>query len=244
MSQYNRSIKRGLAGIKGLNFAYRLNTWGPKTGPAMLPANAFPGSYVPTLQGLRSPFTWIEGVFGVEAAADMILDAENSLNSAMDPLNGAQTTVQNILSQAQKYDNVTDASIQAKAQAVEAEAAGLVSTYQNLQMTAQAIINQITAAKADPNVTKDTANAIKNQIGPFSDQVSSFMKAVSTLQGHMNDLVKGAASGPSLGQSLESAAVSSVSTLTWILGGGALVYFLAPTFLPRMVSGIRKSVRG
>lgn len=244
MSKYNREIKRGLAGIHGLSFAYRLNTWGPKTGPSMLPANAFEGSYVPTPQGLSSPLTWLEGVFGMESVANMLADCQSALDDALDPLTGAQTTVQNVLSQAQSYESVTSAAIQAKAQAVQAEAAGLVNTYQNLQTAAQAITDHLTAAKADPSTTKDTATAIKGQISAFRDQVSAFSKSVSALQDHLNDLVKSAASGPSLGQSLESAAVGSVSTLTWILGGGALVYFLAPTFLPRMVSGIRKSVRG
>lgn len=243
MSQYNRQIKRGLAGIEGLNFAYRLNTWGPKTGPAMLPANAFPGSYVPTPQGLSSPFTWFQGILGIESAADIVTDASNEMSDALGPLTGAQTTVQTILTQAQKYDSVTNAAVQAKAQAVEAQAAGLVGTYGNLQIAAQAILNQIQAAKDNPNVTKDQALLIKNQIPPFSDQVSAFTKSVSQLASNLNDLIKLANSGPGFGQSLESAAVKSVSTLTWILGGGALVYFLAPTFLPRMASGIRRSIK-
>jgi gas vesicle protein len=240
MSQYNRSIKRGLAGIRGLNFAYRLNTWGPKNGPAMLPANAFRSSYVPTPQGLSSPLTWIEGVFGIESPQDMLTDAQNSLDGAIAPLNGAQTVVQNILSQAQAYDSVTDSRVQAKAQAVEAEAAGLVNIYQNLQSAAQAIINQITGAKGDPNTTKATAQSIKDQIPALKSQVSDFSDAVSTLQDHMAALVKYAQAGPGLGQTLESAAVGSISTLTWILGGGALIYFLAPTFLPRLIRGFSK----
>jgi hypothetical protein len=240
MSRYNRSIKRGLAGIKGLSFAYRLNTWGPKNGPAMIPANTFAGSYVPTPQGLSSPLTWIEGILGVESPANILTDASNSMSDALNPLTGTQTTVQNILSQAQQYDNVTDSTIQAKAQAVEAQAAGLVNTYQNLQTAAQAIINQITTAQADSNVTKDTATAIKNQVGPFSDQVSAFTKAVSQLQSNLNDLVKSAQSGPGVVQTLETAAVGSISTLTWIIGGGALIYFLAPTFLPKLVRGFTK----
>lgn len=241
MSQYNRQIKRGLAGIEGLNFAYRLNTWGPKTGPAMIPANAFRGGYMPPAQGLSSPLTWMQGVLGIESPQDMVKDAQDDLSSALDPLTGAQVTVQTILTQAQKYDNVTDATIQAKAQAVEANASGLVGTYGNLQSAAQAIINQIQAAIGNPNTTKDDAQNIKDQVPPFAANVKTFMKAVDTLQSSLNDLIKAAASGPGAVQVLENAAVSSLSTLTWILGGGALVYFLAPTFLPRMISGIRKS---
>lgn len=241
MSEYNRDLKRGLAGIKGLNFSYRLNTWGPKTGPAMIPANAFPGGYVPTPQGLSSPLTWFQGVLGIESPEDMLADASSNLSEALNPLTGAQTVIQNILTKAQKYDNVTDATIQAKAQAVEAEAAGLVGTYGNLQVAAQGIINQIQAQKGSPTLTKEIAQSILDQVEPFSDQVAAFSKAVKQLSSNLNDLVKSAVSGPGIGQSLESAAISSVSTLTWILGGGALVYFLAPTFLPRMISGIRKS---
>ncbi len=244
MSQYNRVFQRGLAGIKGLEFAYRLNTWGPKTGPAMLPANTFSSAYVPNRSGLSGPFSWIEGLVGMEAPQDILTDAQNALDSAVDPLMGAQVTVQTILSKAQAYDSVAEASVQAKAQAVEAEAAGLINTYMNLQSTAQGITNQIQGAKGDPNLSKEAAQHIKDQVSPLDSQISSFSKAVSNLQSHMTDLVKYAQSGPGLGQSLESAAVKSVSTLTWILGGGALIYFLGPTFLPRMAAGIRKTVKG
>lgn len=240
MSQYNRSLKRGLAGIQGLNFAYRLNTWGPKDGPAMLPANTFARGYAPAPQGLASPFTWLQGVFGVESVPNMLNDGLNQLSDALDPLTGAQTTVQNILSKAQAYDSVTGAAVQSKAQAIEAEAVGLVSTYQGLQSAAQAISNQLIAAKGDPSTTKETVNAIRSQIPPLGSQIMAFQKAVSILQDHLNDLIKSAASGPGLGQTLESVAAHSVSTLTWIVGGGALVYFLAPTFVPRMIRGFRK----
>lgn len=244
MSQYSRSLQRGLAGVKGLSFAYRLNTWGPKVGPAMLPANAFRGGYMPTpqnsvsgIRGISSPLTWVESVFGVESVTNILNDAQSDLDSATNALYPLYTTVQNILSQAQAYDSSTVSAIQAKAQAVEAEAVGLVSTYGNLQTQAQAISNALFPMKGDASVSEDQANAIKGQASALSDAADNFSSAVSQLQKDMNALASAAQSGPSVAQSLESTVSGSVSTLTYILGGGVVLYFLAPRMLTSVLRG-------
>ncbi len=237
MSQYNRQLKRGLAGIQGLNFAYRLNTWGPKNGPAMLPANDFSKGYIPA--GLASPLTWLEGVLGVEAPADILTDATSILASVNASLSSAATTILGLLNQAQGYDSVTGADVQAKAQACEAEAAGLRANLGTLQTASQNLATQIstlagTTDKAQAQAAKDAANTL-------SDQVAVFLKGVDQLSSDVAALVKYAQTGPGAIQTLENAAVNSVSTLTWLVGGGLLVYFLAPTFIPRLVGGLRKS---
>jgi hypothetical protein len=237
MSRYNRQVERGLSGIKGLNFAYRLNSWGPKTGPAMLPANTFSGAYVPT--GLASPLTWIEGVFGVEAPADIVVDASNNLAQANTSLNNDATTIQTLLNQASGYSSVTGADVQAKAQASMAEAAGLQSNLATLQTAAQNLATQVSTLTGTTD--KVAAQALKDAVASLVTQVSTFESGINQLGKDVSALVSYAQNGPGAVQTLENAAVSSVSTLTWLVGGGLLVYFLAPTFLPRMMGGIRKA---
>jgi len=229
----------GLHGLRGLSFAYRLNQWGSKQGPAMIPANAFSSGYAP--RGLSSPITWVEGLLGIESPANMVTDAANSLNSAISPLTGAQTTIQSALGQAQGYDGATDPTVQSKAQGCESEATGLLNAYSTLQSSIQGTLNAIQTASQDPNVTKDTATALQGQVSTLSAQISTFMKGVSQLQSDVAALVKYATAGPGVVQTLETAATSSISTLTWLVGGGLMVYFLAPTFIPRLAGGIRKS---
>lgn len=233
----------GLHGIKGLSFAYRLQQWGSKMGPAMVPANDFSKGYAAPVQaGLASPITWIEGVFGVEAPGDMVNDAATSMTSAIAPLNGVQTQIQTLLGQAQGYDGATDPTVQSKAQGCESEATGLLNVYSTLQSSAQGILTAIQAASADPNVTKATAAGLQSQVSTLSGQIQTFLKSVSQLQSDVTALIKYATAGPGVVQTLETAATSSISTLTWLVGGGLMAYFLLPSFLPRLAGGVRKSL--
>lgn len=231
----------GLAGIQGLNFSYRLNQWGPKVGPAMVPANDFKSAYLP--QGLSGPISWIEGLVGLESAPDMAQDASNTLTSVAASLSPAGTTIQTLIAQAQGYNGAQDPNVQAKAQAAQAEGSGLVSTLATLQTAYQALLTQVNLALQDPNVSKDAAQNLKTQASALEKQVSSLLDNIDEFTSHVNDLEKYAQAGPSVVQGLEGAAINSISTLTWLIGGGALVYFLAPTFVPRMIGGLRKSVR-
>jgi hypothetical protein len=239
MSQYNRDLKRGLADVKGLSFAYRLNTWGPKNGPAMLPANTFRRGYTPSVRGLAGPLTWVEGILGIEAPADILTDATNILNDINSQLNTAGTTIATLLNQAHGYDSVAAADVQSKAQACEAEAAGLQANLATLQTSSQNIATSITTLSGTTD--KVAAQTAKDAANNLSAQVSTFMNSVAQLQSDVSALVKYAQSGPGAVQTLENAAVSSISTLTWLVGGGLAVYFLLPSFLPRLASGIRKS---
>lgn len=237
MSRYNREIKRGLAGIRGLNFAYRLNNWGPKNGPSMLPANAFTKGYAPTPQGLSGPITWVESIFGVESAANMLVDAQDTLADVNESLNSASLQIHTLLNQAQGYDSVTGADVQAKAQACQSQAVGLQSNLASMQTASQNIATEISTNPTD----KTIAQSIKDAASALQGQVSTLLKNVSHLQDDVTALIKYAQSGPGAVQTLENAAVSSISTLTWIAGGGALIYLLAPTFIPRMIGGLRKA---
>jgi hypothetical protein len=233
----------GLAGIKGLSFAYRLQQWGSKMGPSMLPANAYPtGFAAPVQAGLASPLTWVEGVFGVEAPSDMVNDAANSMTSAIAPLSGVQTQIQSLLGQAQGYDGATDPTVQSKAQGCESEATGLLNVFSTLEASAQGILTAIQGAAGDPNVTKATAQGLQAQVSTLSGQIQTFLKGVSQLQSDVAALVKYATAGPGIAQTLETAATSSISTLTWIVGGGMMAYLLLPSFLPRIAGGVRKSL--
>ena len=242
MSQPNASVQRGLAGIKGLSFAYRLNTWGPKVGPPMIPANAYPSALVPAqAPSLSGFFTAIEGMLGVEAPADMVTDAANILNSATSQLTGAQTTIQNLLSQAQAYNSSSDQNVLAKASACESEAAGLIASLQSLQQAAATLQNSVTLAQGNTGIDKPTAQALKDSTSAYSDQVDTFTSGMSQLQKDISALASAAQSGPGLTGSIANTVASSVSTLTWIVGGGLMVYLLAPTFIPRLAGGIRKA---
>ncbi len=238
----------GTAGIRGLSFAYRLNAWGAKNGPAMIPANDYPHAFLPDntgLSGLSSPLTWMQSLVGMESVPDILTDASNNLADAVENLEPIGSQIQTLLQQAQAYGNATDATIQQKSQATQSEAAGLLSAMATLQNTAATFATAIQNAKIDTATDKTTAQNLKDQTDAFASQVSDFVKSISQLQSDVLALAKYAQSGPSTIQAIEGSigatVKTSVSTLTWILGGGALVYFLAPTFIPRMVSGIRKS---
>jgi hypothetical protein len=248
LSQPNKSLQRqlaGLYGIRGLNFAYRLNTWGPKEGPPMLPANTFPaGSIPPDWQrtpSLSSPFTWMEGVLGIEAPADMATDAANTLNDAVSQMTGSLTAIQTLVNQAQAYSSSSDQAVLAKAQACLAEGAGLVSTYQTLQAASGNLQTQITTAQADPGLTKDTAQGLKDAAAAFAAQVATYVSGVKQFSKDVSALSGAAQSGPGVTGYIENLVSSSTSKLTWIIGGGLMIYFLAPTFIPRMIRGARKA---
>lgn len=241
----------GLFGLRGLSFGERLIQWGPKVGPAMLPANDFSAAYTPSglsSSHLASPVTWVEGIFGLESAADMLNDAATTVADINQNLNPAGTKIQTLLSQAQGYNGAQNASIQSKAQSAQAHAAGLIANLSTLQAASSDLSVQLLSAKADANTTKDIGGAFKEQADALSTQVDTFLDGVSSLDSEVKALVKYAQSGPSALESIESSigasVTSSVSTLTWLVGGGALVYFLAPTFIPRLVGGIRKARRG
>jgi hypothetical protein len=202
----------------------------------MLPANAFARGYVPTPQGLASPITWLEGVFGVESPADMLTDAQNTIYNVNLKLTDAAIKISQLLGQAQGYDSVTSADVQAKAQACMSEAAGLQSNLVTLQQHSQVITTQISTSPTD----KPTAQAIKDAAAALSAQIPDLLNNIDQLSSHVNDLEKYAQSGPGAVQQFENAAIGSISTLTWLVGGGALVYLLAPTLLPRLVRGFAK----
>lgn len=232
----------GLHGIKGLNFSYRLNQWGPKTGPTAMPANAFPNAYVP--QGLSGPLTWLESLVGLESAEDMVKDASDSLEETASEISPLSSRIQTLLVQAQNYEHATDASVQAKSQAAQAQGAGLTAALSNFQSSYATLLTQVSLAANDASISKDAAKALKDKAALLEKQVSDLSDSVDDFDSNVQDLIKYAQSGPSVTQSLENTAAKSVNTLTWLVGGGALVYFLAPTFIPRMASGIRKAARG
>ncbi len=193
------------------------------------------------LAGLSSPLTWVEGLIGMESPQNILIDAQNEVNDSLNQIAGAQSSIQTMLAQAQGYDSSSDATVRGKASNVESEANGLVTAFMQIQQQAQAILSQIDSGQNNPALTKDQANAVKSSADAFSSQVSSFQKSIAQLSKDLQSLVGYATTGPGVLQTLESSAVNSVSTLTWILGGGLMVYFLAPSFLPRLARGFRSA---
>jgi len=232
----------GLYTVKGPSFQDRLIAWGPAVGPAMKPANDFSKAYIPNT-GLAGPLTWLEGKLGIESAADMVQDASDILSGISDDVSPLSSELQNDIAQINGYSSAQDASIQAKAQACQAEAAGLLATLSNVQSAYGALSTQVSLAAQDPSVNKDSAQALKTRASNLETQVQALLKNVDQLESHINDLEKAAQSGPSISQALENTAAKSINTLTWLVGGGALVYLLAPTFVPRMIGGLRKAAR-
>lgn len=232
MSQYNRSIKRGLTGIHGLSFAYRLNQWGPKVGPPMLPGN------------LAGPITWIEGVFGFASPADILSGAKDTLTTDLNSFSTALTQIQNYLTQIQAYDGSAKIDIQTRAQALEAQASGLAGTINNLQTTGGVLLGNVTTAQADSTTSKDAATALKTQVDGYDTQVQAAADAIKQLGKDTASLLKDAGASPGVVAAIENTVLGSVSTLTWILGGSLAAYFLLPSFLPRLAGGLRKTVRG
>lgn len=230
MSRYNRGVKRSLAGIDGLSFAYRLNTWGPKQGPPMIPAN------------LASPLSWVEGVFGIQSASSILSDANDQVTADMAKLSSTLTTIQALLTQIQAYDNSSQSIIATRSQALQAQATGLAGNANDWSTLGQTVLGAILAAQADPALSKDQATLIKGQADNIHDQVSALADGVKKLGKDTASLLKDAGASPGMIQAIEDKLVGSVSTITWIAGGSLAIYLLLPTFLPRLVGGIRKSV--
>ncbi len=98
-------------------------------------------------------------------------------------------------------------------------------------------------AQADSTTSKDQAGLLKAQADNLHDQVSALADGVKQLGKDTSSLLKDAGASPGVVQALENTVIGSVSTLTWIAGGSLAVYLLLPTFLPRLVGGLRKSAR-
>ncbi len=194
-------------------------------------------------RGLASPLTWIEGVFGVESPLNMVSDASNTVASVLNSLTGAGSAIAAYKAQAQGFDGNSDATVRGKASSVEGEADGLSQQIPIFQSTASDLQNQINIANTTPGLTQAQAGQVVSQANTLQSQVSTFMGQVSQLKSDANSITKLAVSGPGLVATLENTALNSVSTLTWIIGGSLAAYFLLPTFLPRMVGGMRRARR-
>jgi len=211
----------------------------------MLPANTFPaGSIPPSWQrapSLSSAFTWVEGVFGIESPQDMATDAQNTLQDAITTMQGSLTAIQTLVNQAQAYNASSDQAVLGKAQASLAEGAGLVANFQTLQTASDGLQAQIISAIQDPNLTKDTAQALKNAASTFASQVDTYLAGIKQFSKDVSALSGAAQSGPGVTGFVENLVSSSTSKLTWIVGGGLMIYLLAPTFIPRLAHGLRKA---
>lgn len=233
---------KGLSGIDGLSFAYRLQQWGPRVGPSMLPADSFGAAYVPS--GLGSPVSWMLEKLGLTSTGDLLKDALTVLNGASDTLAPLSTKIVTFLTQARSYASSTDAGIQAKSQAAQNKGAGLTASLSTLQSSLSHLITTVKNAQYDASTSKDVAQDLKENADAFADQVSDFAGAVDSFESDVKNLQKTAASGPSsIQNALIGSVTHSVSTLTWIAGGAAAVYFLAPSLIPRLIGGIKKGIR-
>lgn len=241
MSQPNFSLKRQLSGtstIRGLNFAYRLNQWGPKVGPSLIAANDYPKG----LTGVSGPITYIESLFGIESAQDTLNDAQERLDSSSQILNILATPIGTAQAQAQAYNSSSDQATLAKSQALQAHIAGLSATLENLKTAWQNIQTTVTALNGGPALDKTSAQTLKDQAGQLLDSAQALKDQVDALPKAVSDITSTASSGPGVTGYIENLVSSNVSKLTWILGGAAAVYFLAPTFIPRMARGLKKAL--
>lgn len=234
MSQFNRQIQRNLASVGGLSFAYRLNQWGPKVGPPMIPAN------------LAAPFGfgWIEDILGVGNPKDIIASAKADLSSDLNTLPGLLSQIQAYLTQIQAYHSVSKLEIKNRAQSLSAHATGLAGSANNYQIIGQQLLGKIVTAQADTALTHDEAAAFKVQTQDFHSQIGALVDAIKSLGRETVSLLKDAGASSSLVNSISNTVAGSVNTLTWIVGGSLAAYFLLPTFLPRLAGGVRKAVRG
>lgn len=230
----------GLAGISGLSFSYRLQQWGPRTGPTMLPANAYPSAYIPSgLGNVDGPFTWFMDKLGISSPDDILKETQAILSDTSETLSPASTKIQTLIGRARAFDHSTDTSVQAKAQACMSQGAGLVSALTTLQGQLSSIKTQVANATYDKNTSKDTALDWKETAEHFSDQVDSFTDTVDALESSVKALEKYAQVGASGLDAVTGQISKSISTLTWIAGVGGAVYLLAPSFIPRLIRGVR-----
>lgn len=233
---------KGLSGIDGLSFSYRLQQWGPKVGPSMIPADAFHDAYVP--EHLGSPLTWIEGVLGIESVPDLLKGAKTTLQDASSRLAPLSLKLQNVMTEAAQYKNATESAIQNRAQALQAQGAGLIASLSTLQNALAKLLTQIQNAQIDTTVSKDTARLLRESSENLLDQVSAFEDSLERLEDGLVSLQKSAQAGPSsIQNALISSVTGSVSTLTWIIGGSLAFYVLGPTLLPRLIGGVKKGLR-
>ena len=231
MSQYNRKLKRNLAGVKGLDFAYRLNQWGPKVGPPMIPAN------------LASPLTWVQSLLGLESTSDLLDSAAQIISDNLNKLPSTLTLLQSYLSQVQAYDKNSNPVMSSRAQALQSQASGLAGATNNWTTMGTQLAGKVYSAKTDPNTTKDEASDLKAQAQSYSDQIDAMNSQIKELGSDVAKFLDDAGASPSIVQAIQNSVLGSVSTLTWIVGGSLAAYFLLPTFLPRLAGGIKKSIR-
>lgn len=195
----------------------------------------------PDPKGLASPITWFEGLVGLEAPQDMVTDSANDLAALQSSVSGVQGKIQTYLQMAQGYDSASDATTRQKAAAVESEATGLNSSYLTVQSQIQLIAGLINDARNNPALSKDSARTIQNNVSALSDLIGQLLSNVKQLGNDVSALAHYAQAGPGVVQTLESTAINSVSTLTWIVGGSLAAYFLLPSFLPRLAGGLRRA---
>lgn len=230
MSEPNREIRRGLADIQGLSFAYRLNQWGPKVGPPMIPAN------------LASPLTWVQGLLGLESTADLLESASKIVSDNLNKLPATLTLLQSYLSQIQAYDKNKNPALTQRAQALQSQTTGLAGATNNWTTMGTQLAGKIYSAKTDSSTTKEEAADIKAQAQSFSDQIDDMNDQIKELGKDVAKFLDDAGASPSVVQAIQNSVLGSVNTITWIVGGSLAAYFLLPTFLPRLVGGIRKSI--
>lgn len=230
MSQPNNSIRRSLAGVDGLSFQYRLNQWGPKVGPPMIPAN---------IAGFTD---WIVDLVAGKSPAETLKSASDTLKTDLAKLPGSIHQLTNLLTQLNPYNGSPKLNIKNRAQALAAQATGLAGVVQNWQTTGEMLAGEIYTAQSAPSVSDGTAKNLFEQTASAHSQMATLFDSIQKLGSDVVDLLKDAGASSSVVESVQNTISSSVSTLTWIVGGSLMAYLLLPTFLPRVAGGIRKSI--
>lgn len=193
------------------------------------------------LAGLSGPVDALEDLFGLRSVSDILTVSASDMQSITAKLADAQIKTQIASDTAKSYVSSSNSVVAQKAGACVAQANGITLAYSTLKNQATTLINTLSNMSANSSTTKDQAYAFQPQIDSFESQVDYFIKTVSALTDNVSDLVKYATKGPSSLESLENTAGKSISVLTWIAGGSLAVYFLAPTFIPRLIKGVRSA---
>lgn len=219
----------------------------------------------PDLQGVDGFWTTVDNsfrsLFGLPPLpsdiSGYLTQAASDVSDGQSALAGIQMQIQTLKDQAVAFENSADPNVRAKAQAVEAEANGLLNSYDSVSGSLSDLSNQIMAAQAAvqdmPTTNANTSGGVTvDMVGALSlsqaqvvsqnaaaskAQALTLVKQTSTLSSDVNSLSdlaqgKGITSFLSSIGSGVSSYGSTLNTTTKVVGyalaAGILIYLISP----------------
>lgn len=197
--------------------------------------------------------------------ADAVQNAELQIESAVGNFLMTGQIVSNLKTQADGQKNSSNSVVVQKANALSAQASSLLTEYRSIQSDSQALINKIIDLKnrinqdpskyADPNSSTffgwsvmDVLSQNKQAVIQASSdsasmirRIDSYTTSVNQLKSDVSDLIN-FAQGKGVSATLSSigSGYTKIAEVGVGVGVAALaVYFLAPTFIPRMMRSLR-----